>query len=204
MASNGLQSGYEDAPAFPESDALAAGADLEEVARYAMRRGNAFKGTTTARNQWVTDGYAREGHLWYDTTLDQFYVYSSGWVYLWTTEETGTFTFGGLYTNPTNYDNVTLTRRGKAVRLRGGVTTNATATFAANTSYTLGTVPAGWRPASGTQPFRPIAISGPPGVVAGWVQMTTAGELQFAMAGGAAGVPTGGLLMGFDIEWLIP
>lgn len=81
MASNGLQSGYEDAPAFPEEDGLAAGADSEELARYAMRRGNSFKGTTAQRNAWVTDGFAREGHQWYDTTLDAQYVHNgSGFV----------------------------------------------------------------------------------------------------------------------------
>jgi hypothetical protein len=80
MASSGLQPGFEDAPAFPEEDAPAAGADLEEVARYAMRRGNFFKGTTAQRNAWVTDGYAREGHAWYDTTLNREFRHNgTGW-----------------------------------------------------------------------------------------------------------------------------
>lgn len=81
MASNGLQPGYEDAPAFPEEDALAVGADLEEVARYAKSRGNLLKGTTTARNTFAT--YATAGVFWSDTTDGAVYRFDgSGWV-LW-------------------------------------------------------------------------------------------------------------------------
>ena len=77
MASNGVQSGQEDAPAFPEGDPPATGADYEEVARYAKFRGNSFKGTTAQRTGYA---YAAEGHRWYDTTLDQEYLHDgSGW-----------------------------------------------------------------------------------------------------------------------------
>lgn len=69
MASNGLQPGQEDAPAFPEDDALASGADLEEVARYAKRRGNLFKGTTTEMNAQT----AYDGAFWSNITDDTLY-----------------------------------------------------------------------------------------------------------------------------------
>lgn len=77
MASNGLQPGFEDAPAFPEEDAPAQGADLEEVARFAVRRGNFYKGTTAARLALPNV----EGVYWSDTDLDSLFRNSgSGWV----------------------------------------------------------------------------------------------------------------------------
>lgn len=81
MASSGVQSGWEGAPAFPSSGAPGTGPDYEEVARWAVTRGNLMKGTTVQRNSWVTAGYAAEGQHWYDTTLDALFVYGgSGWL----------------------------------------------------------------------------------------------------------------------------
>jgi hypothetical protein len=81
MASNGLQAGQEDAPAFPEEDALAIGADLEEVARYAKLRGNMLKGTTAERTAWVASYPTVEGVMWSDTTTDLLYrsTGAGGW-----------------------------------------------------------------------------------------------------------------------------
>lgn len=70
MASNGIQAGQEDAPAFPEEDAPALGADLEEVARYAKDRGNLLKGTTTQRNAHTPK---IDGLFWADTTDGTLY-----------------------------------------------------------------------------------------------------------------------------------
>lgn len=82
MASNGLQPGHEDAAAFPEEDALASGADLEEVARYAKWRGNLIKGTTTQRLAWSDDFPSVAGVFWSDTTNGGLYVSdgAGGWV----------------------------------------------------------------------------------------------------------------------------
>lgn len=81
MASDGIQPGQEDAPAFPEEGALASGADLEEVARYAKKRGNLLKGSTTARLEWLAARPSVAGVFWSDTTDGVLYRSdgSGGW-----------------------------------------------------------------------------------------------------------------------------
>ncbi|WP_194385192.1 hypothetical protein [Microbacterium luteum] len=93
MASEGLQPGYEDAPAFPEEGPLASGADLEEVARLAVKRGNTRKGTTAERDAYTPVN----GMLWSNTTTGaverwngsawQFVMYLVDWTTLAATND---------------------------------------------------------------------------------------------------------------------
>lgn len=77
MASDGIQVGQEDAPAFPEEDALQTGADLEEVARYAKHRGNLLKGTFTEMNDY---DHPVDGVFWSDVTNKSLMRYDGGFV----------------------------------------------------------------------------------------------------------------------------
>ena len=93
MASNGVDA-TTGAPRFPESDAPQTGADYEEVADFAATVGTRLIGTTTERNAYA---YAREGLCWYDTTLDQEFIYTgSGWVSVW--QDTGWVTVSSYST----------------------------------------------------------------------------------------------------------
>lgn len=76
MASNGVQPGGKGAPAFPEGDALASGADLEELARLAVFRGNLLgPGTTAEMNSF---GYPVEGMFWSNSQDGELYRRTSG------------------------------------------------------------------------------------------------------------------------------
>lgn len=105
MASNGTQSGFGDAPAFPEEDALQIGGDLEEVARYARMRGNALRGTVAQRDAYSTP---EDGLLWSNTTdraLDRYNgsSYDRVWIrYGWTlvSPESGWSAESGSTTRP--------------------------------------------------------------------------------------------------------
>ena len=113
-------------------------------------------------------------------------------------EEPGVFTYASGYQNHANWDALQLTRRGKRARLRGTATVSASTTFAANTSYTLGTVAAGWRPVKGT--FGPATLSP---LSSAFVTATPGGVIQFALgAGGTFGANA--WIIGFDIEWDLP
>jgi hypothetical protein len=162
----------------------------------AMAGGVVLLRSQTEQDAWVP----ADGAIAYRLDLDVFAYRENG---AWSFEEIGTFTFGSLYTNSASYDNVQLRRRGKRAQLKGTITTNQVVSFAASVAYVLGTIPAGWRPASGSQPFRPVAIS-VSSIIVGWILMSSAGELQFAMGSAAASVPTGGILVGFEFEWELP
>lgn len=73
MASSGTQSGWEGAPAFPSSGAPATGPDLEEVARWAVTRGNVLKGTTAEMTAWAASPNAAVGQWWSNTTDSALY-----------------------------------------------------------------------------------------------------------------------------------
>lgn len=157
MASNGIQAGQEDAPAFPEEDALASGADLEEVSRYAKWRGNLLKGTFSAMGAFAA---AVEGLFWSDITNKSLMRYDGGWVQHGI-EHLGTSTSstpnGSTFTTtPTTVNGISTTvslsrtsqlrARGKVntyssvatdvieVLLKDGATTVAKWTFPANSS----------------------------------------------------------------------
>lgn len=121
MASNGVDATY-GFPKFPETDAPALGADLEEVADYARKRGTRFIGTTAERTAFA---YPYEGLRWYDTDLEAEYVYDgSAWV-----------GFGTLYVGWTNLTAASgfttgtptpqYTIRNGVVYLRGQITKNS-------------------------------------------------------------------------------
>jgi hypothetical protein len=79
MASNGVDP-TTGSPRFPETDAPQTGADYEEVADYAVFRGNTLKGTATEMNDF---DYPIEGMLWSNTTDGDVYRYDgSSWVLL--------------------------------------------------------------------------------------------------------------------------
>jgi hypothetical protein len=75
------EAGPEGAPEFNNSPQTVA--DLTRLRNLAIERGNLFKGTTSQRAAWASDGFAAEGHVWVDTTLDSLYLYAGGgWVLL--------------------------------------------------------------------------------------------------------------------------
>lgn len=105
MPSNGLQSGEGDAPAFPESDPVALGADSEELARYARRRGNLLVGSSTQRAAYA---YPRAGEVWSNTTTGTLDYYTgSSWVtgvlpvapHFRVTRDSAAFNFTNSWTN---------------------------------------------------------------------------------------------------------
>lgn len=140
MASNGVQSGQEGAPAFPSGDAPASGPDLEELARWSVKRGNALKGTTAERTAWA---YPVTGQMWYDTTLSALMVYTgSGWGELVGAPGASNVT---LETGWQNQDQtLKVTRRAGIGFLTGRVSR------ASGTSTKVGTMATGYRPAETT------------------------------------------------------
>lgn len=137
MASNGTQSGFGDAPAFPEEDALQIGGDLEEVARYAQFRGNLLKGTNA---EMLAYGHPTLELYWANTT--------DGFLYKYTT--TGWISIFGLpldFVNPTVGTGWATPSQNFLAR-RSGIaffTFNATRTAAASAGAHIATVPAGYR-----------------------------------------------------------
>lgn len=127
MASNGIQAGQEDAPAFPEEDALASGADLEEVSRYAKWRGNLIKGTFSVMSAFSA---AVEGLFWSDITNKSLMRYDGGWVQHGI-EHLGTSTSGTPLQTPITTTPVTVATisvsvslsRTSQLRVRGRVNT---------------------------------------------------------------------------------
>lgn len=73
MASSGIQPGFEDAPAFSVEGALDDGPDQEELARYAVHRGNLLKGSTTQRQAWSAAYPTVAGVHWSDLTDSALY-----------------------------------------------------------------------------------------------------------------------------------
>jgi hypothetical protein len=65
-------------PVFLDSDAPDPAVNPSQVAAYAAQVGTRLIGTTAERTAY---SYAREGLCWFDTTLDQEFIYNgSGWV----------------------------------------------------------------------------------------------------------------------------
>lgn len=132
MASNGNQSGYDDAPAFPGGDAPQTGPDLEEVARYAWKRGNLLRGTNAEMNDY---DHFDDGVAWADTTNSSLMVdWGSGPVqhgieHLATDTSTSP-TQGSITTTPTTVANISISvtlARTSTLRVRGIVSTYSSA-----------------------------------------------------------------------------
>lgn len=137
MASNGLQPGYGDAPAFPATDAPATGADLEELARYAQFRGNLLRGTTA---EMLGYAHAATDMYWANTTDGLLYKYTvSGWVSI--------FALPLDFVNPTVASGWATPSQNFLARRSGLAffTFNATRTSAASAGAAIATVPAGYR-----------------------------------------------------------
>lgn len=139
MASDGIQPGQEDAPAFSSGGALSTGPDMEELARYAKKRGNVLKGTTTAMNEFTE--YAQEGVLWSNTTDDNLHRFDgTSWVPLF-----------GLpldAVNPPVAAGWTTPVSQNALTRRSGVayyTFNAIRSASASAGAVITTIPAGYR-----------------------------------------------------------
>ena len=192
--------GSKNQPQYLGTGAPSTASDMNALANYAAKVGN-VRVDTNANRLAATGLDVWEGLQWYDTDEKVLYEYSAGaWAYLGGPEIAGTFTFGGLYSNHASYDSLTLTRRGKRARLRGTATINQTVTFSPSTSYTLGNVPAAFRPASSAQAFRPAAVSP---INAGFLVVLSTGDVQFALLNGTTQAANAWIL-GIDIEWLVP
>lgn len=137
MASNGTQSGFGDAPAFPEEDALQIGGDLEEVARYARFRGNAIRGTNAERDAY-TD--VTNGLLWSNTTTGALERYNgTSWQVVWERTGWSTQTAANDWTANTGSNAPQVSRDGVIVTWRGGM-------FGGTSSSNATTVPTWARP----------------------------------------------------------
>lgn len=80
--------GPEGAPEFNSTPQTVA--DLERLRDLVVERGNVFKDTTAVRTSFTSDGFAQEGHLWYDTTLNAYLRYDGAtWVQIWPQVLTG-------------------------------------------------------------------------------------------------------------------
>lgn len=133
-------------------------------------------------------------------TLGLWIWTGTAWGYAGGPEVAGTFTYDGLYKNHASYDSMTLTRRGKRVRLRGTATINGTVVFSAATNYVLGAVPAGFRPAATAKPFRSAGVSP---INTAFVTVLETGNVEFALLAGTT-LGANGFLLGIDLEWMVP
>lgn len=112
----------------------------------------------------------------------------------WETASTGSISYGTLYKNSATYKEPVLEKLGKRVRFFGTFT-NLPATFAANTSYTFGTIPSGFRPARSV--LNPCAVSP---LQTGFIRVNPDGSATFAMSiAGTLGDSV--LAVGFDFSW---
>lgn len=110
----------------------------------------------------------------------------------------GTFTYGALYQNHALWEPLTLTRRGRNVRLKGTATIKQTVSFVPATGYILGTIPADFRPPKGV--FTPLSISPATG---GWLAVNTSGNVEFALSA-ATTQAANAMLLGINAEWELP
>lgn len=142
MASNGTQSGFGDAPAFPEEDALQIGGDLEEVARYARLRGNVPKGTTAARDAY-TD--VTNGLLWSNTTDGTLERYNgTSWDVIWRRVNWTTISATNDWTANTGAVSPQVAASAETAFWRGGM-------FGGSTGNAAGTLPVNCRPSRTTR-----------------------------------------------------
>lgn len=197
MASNGTQAGWEGAPAFPSTDAPATGPDLQELARWAVTRGNSLKGTTAQRNSHTSSGRAAEGQLWYDTTTKSGYVYTgSGWAYLYSPPENFNLSFIGPNYIPSTSSPPSGRVRNREVRLTGLARSIDGLTFTPGTNYRVFDVPSQYAP--GYDVRFPVT-AGPANTAA--LVIPPSGQAIFAVFSGW----TGSLTMGLDhVQWELP
>lgn len=193
MASNGVDptTGF---PLFPEEDAPQLGADLEEVAAYAVLRGNALRGTTAERDDFA---YPLDGLLWSNTTTDSIDRYDgSGWVRVLRMPSTAAVTF-----TPPNYaasgsSPVTVRIDNGRAYLEGEAVSTGTLGFTAGTNYTLGSVPAGIAPA--TNQLYLVSV-GPNN--SGRLVVQSTGVMIFSVLASFTGVLSMGLA---GVNWQVP
>lgn len=123
---------------------------------------------------------------------------SYGWSSDIVRPEIGTFAKGALYsTKHPSWQGVILEKVGKRVHFHGTITINTSVTFTAGAAYVMGTIPVGFRPATGSQVFQPGASS--PGI-ASWVGAYTNGNVEFALLNGGT-FGTNAWILGFDLWW---
>lgn len=108
-----------------------------------------FAGTDAARIA-MTGAKLREGITYRTTDTDLVWYYTgAAWVEGFGPSAAGSVSFTGLYSASGTMP-VALTRENKRVFMDGTVISTA-ATFTAGTSYSLGTIPAGFRPVDTTK-----------------------------------------------------
>lgn len=115
------------APVFLETGAPAQGADLTEVADFAVFRGNALKGTAT---EMADFDYPIEGLLWSDTTNKSLMRYDGGFVQHGVehlgTDTSDSPTQGSITTVATTVSNISIAvslSRTSNLRVRGRINT---------------------------------------------------------------------------------
>lgn len=132
-------------------------------------------------------------------------VYSSGsWSFLSGKEEIATMGYSGIFQDHPDYGGIRLTRQGKRVQLKGAFSTNSTATLNGSSSYTIGTIPPGWRPQAGGLPFDAIVFSGQSnGISSGWARVETGGAVQVSPQQNVVSTGVNGMVASIDLTWFI-
>lgn len=119
--------GPEGSPQFNNSPQTVA--DFNRLRDLVVQRGNSFKGSTSLREAWSNNGYAAEGHLWYDTTLDLYFSYDgAGWRKAGDSGSVPIATFGTGWTGTSGYTPF-IRAQGAMVILQGAVTLGANGSF---------------------------------------------------------------------------
>jgi len=143
------------------------------------RVGNLRVGTTGERDA-ITGDALYEGLHFYNTTLDALQQYDgSGWVRVIGNAAFTALTYTGIYSAGSPAPRVTAMN---GMYLLEGVVLSTTATFGANTAYTIGSIPSAKAPVS-TRTF-PIMVNN----VFGWVSVDSSGNISITSSVGFTGV----------------
>ena len=109
----------------------------------------------------------------------------------------------GLYVNASGFRPLSVKRIGNRAFLNGAATNAGITTWTAGTNYTLGTLPAGFAPASGFAERYPItwATTSGSNPVPGWAGIDTSGNITFALASTISGAAANLYIMALSASW---
>lgn len=109
---------------------------------------------------------------------------------------------GVYWKNHPDWQPLTLTKTGNVVTLTGVATLSQNVLLAANTAYTVCTVPSGYRPPSnGYRGFYPVSFS-PLSTGYGWASVSPTGAVDFAVSN-TTNQLANEWLIGINLRWFL-
>lgn len=140
-------SGPKDQPRFLGTGAPSTAADLSLLGDYAALVGNS-KALTASERTALTGKQRWPGLTVVETDTGKMWLFNSAnsWQFLGYAPETTTITLDPLYVPRAASVPLGLHRVGPRVFMDGAVDVAGNTTWTGGTTYTLGTLPAGWRP----------------------------------------------------------